>query len=265
MVLLTSFKLSCCCCYRSGPSFKMYNRIRPGLTIKLNDLVDNSQLRRCCVCGIRGGSSSSSSSNDDEVVTTTTTLFECRTCSLQGWTKESVSSFCENCVESFHRHPQRSCSKHSWKKLQPPPSRGGSHHHNHQFSNSSSSSSSSNNQHKSRRGGGEGRGDLMLELFAVICIESHHYVAFTKCGRGSDADWCFFDSMSNRSENHSLFVPKVTNLGRSFYKWISISDKDLIDIPIVEMEPLQKKLYCDAYLCMYQQQQPVGQQQCTTL
>jgi ubiquitin thioesterase CYLD len=37
-----------------------------------------------------------------------------------------------------------------------------------------------------------------MELFAVVCIETSHYVAFVKCGSGSDAPWCFFDSMADR-------------------------------------------------------------------
>ena len=37
-----------------------------------------------------------------------------------------------------------------------------------------------------------------LELFAVICIETSHYVSFVKCGHGPDAPWVFFDSMADR-------------------------------------------------------------------
>lgn len=39
---------------------------------------------------------------------------------------------------------------------------------------------------------------LFMELFAVICIETSHYVAFVKCGVGHEAPWCFFDSMADR-------------------------------------------------------------------
>lgn len=38
----------------------------------------------------------------------------------------------------------------------------------------------------------------MLELFAVICIKTSHYVCFTKCGLQPDSPWVFFDSMSDR-------------------------------------------------------------------
>lgn len=39
---------------------------------------------------------------------------------------------------------------------------------------------------------------IYMELFAVLCIETSHYVAFVKCGSGPDAPWCFFDSMADR-------------------------------------------------------------------
>lgn len=39
---------------------------------------------------------------------------------------------------------------------------------------------------------------LYLELSAVVCIETSHYVSFVKCGPGSEAPWCFFDSMADR-------------------------------------------------------------------
>ena len=37
-----------------------------------------------------------------------------------------------------------------------------------------------------------------MELFAVVCIETSHYVAFVKCGTEPDSPWCFFDSMADR-------------------------------------------------------------------
>lgn len=46
---------------------------------------------------------------------------------------------------------------------------------------------------------------LYMELFAVVCIETSHYVAFVKSGSGPDAPWCFFDSMADRKGN--VFIP----------------------------------------------------------
>ncbi|GAA6067947.1 ubiquitin carboxyl-terminal hydrolase CYLD, partial [Tachysurus ichikawai] len=36
-----------------------------------------------------------------------------------------------------------------------------------------------------------------MELFAVLCIETSHYVAFVKYGSASSS-WLFFDSMADR-------------------------------------------------------------------
>ncbi|CAB3986441.1 Hypothetical predicted protein [Paramuricea clavata] len=38
-----------------------------------------------------------------------------------------------------------------------------------------------------------------MELFAVICIETSHYVTFAKCEEPDGVvKWCFFDSMADR-------------------------------------------------------------------
>ena len=37
-----------------------------------------------------------------------------------------------------------------------------------------------------------------MELFAVVSIQTSHYVAFVKCGNEHNAPWCFFDSMADR-------------------------------------------------------------------
>ena len=49
---------------------------------------------------------------------------------------------------------------------------------------------------------------LYMELFAVMCIETSHYVSFVKCGLGPDAPWCFFDSMADRKGNFLSIFPK---------------------------------------------------------
>lgn len=37
-----------------------------------------------------------------------------------------------------------------------------------------------------------------LELFAVVCIKTSHYVTFAKCGETPNDRWVFFDSMADR-------------------------------------------------------------------
>lgn len=48
---------------------------------------------------------------------------------------------------------------------------------------------------------------VYMELFAVLCIETSHYVAFVKCGSGPDAPWCFFDSMADRKGKTNQSFP----------------------------------------------------------
>ncbi|KAI3369102.1 hypothetical protein L3Q82_026072, partial [Scortum barcoo] len=48
-----------------------------------------------------------------------------------------------------------------------------------------------------------------LELFAVLCIETSHYVSFIKYGPNSQ-DWIFFDSMADRQgEREGYNIPEV--------------------------------------------------------
>lgn len=42
---------------------------------------------------------------------------------------------------------------------------------------------------------------VTMDLFAVICIETSHFVSFVKCGTERQAPWVFFDSMADRVEN----------------------------------------------------------------
>ena len=39
---------------------------------------------------------------------------------------------------------------------------------------------------------------IFMELVAVVCIETSHYVSFVRCGDSPRAPWCFFDSMADR-------------------------------------------------------------------
>jgi len=33
---------------------------------------------------------------------------------------------------------------------------------------------------------------VVMELFAIVCIDTAHYVSFVKCGSGTKSSWCFF-------------------------------------------------------------------------
>jgi len=64
-----------------------------------------------------------------------------------------------------------------------------------------------------------------LNLFAVLCIETSHYVAFVKCHKPDEQhEWIFFDSMSDRINNEKN-VPCVTRVP-DFDRWIEIAEQD---------------------------------------
>lgn len=43
-----------------------------------------------------------------------------------------------------------------------------------------------------------------MELVAVVCIETSHYVSFVRCGDTPQSPWCFFDSMADRKGGLNL-------------------------------------------------------------
>ena len=64
-----------------------------------------------------------------------------------------------------------------------------------------------------------------LNLFAVLCIETSHYVAFVKCHKqDGQHEWVFFDSMSDRVQNEKN-IPCVSRLP-NFDKWIDDAEND---------------------------------------
>ncbi|KAL1513179.1 hypothetical protein ABEB36_002624 [Hypothenemus hampei] len=97
---------------------------------------------------------------------------------------------------------------------------------------------------------------LFMELFAVICIETSHYVAFVKCGVGHEAPWCFFDSMADRKgERDGYNIPEIVACPDVSH-WLSdeTSCRQLHeDFPLDRHLPEPaRRLLCDAYICMYQ-------------
>ncbi|BES88977.1 CAP-Gly domain [Nesidiocoris tenuis] len=95
---------------------------------------------------------------------------------------------------------------------------------------------------------------LYMQLFAVVCIETSHYVTFVKCGFGADAPWCFFDSMADRKgEQNGYNIPEVVPCP-DLPRWLS--DRGAADLQQVtddrQLPEHAKRLLCDAYMCMYQ-------------
>lgn len=95
--------------------------------------------------------------------------YECKECFYE-FAPRSLqnNAFCEQCKKTAHQHEKRA------------------HHKQHRIDIPSDYITV------------ESVPRIFMELFAVVCIETSHYVAFVKAGPGINAPWCFFDSMADR-------------------------------------------------------------------
>ncbi|XP_022608837.1 ubiquitin carboxyl-terminal hydrolase CYLD-like [Seriola dumerili] len=90
-----------------------------------------------------------------------------------------------------------------------------------------------------------------LELFAVLCIETSHYVSFIKYGPNSE-DWIFFDSMADRQgEIDGFNIPEVQNCPE-VGMYLEMSPAELANQVPRDMKGVAKRLFCDAYMYLYQ-------------
>ncbi|XP_048403980.1 ubiquitin carboxyl-terminal hydrolase CYLD isoform X3 [Stegostoma tigrinum] len=90
-----------------------------------------------------------------------------------------------------------------------------------------------------------------MQLFAVLCIETSHYVSFIKYGL-EDHHWMFFDSMSDRHGGESGYnIPTVT-LCPEVAKYAKRSAAQLVKDHPRDMEGVAKRQLCDAYMYLYE-------------
>uniref|UniRef100_A0A4W3K9Y9 Ubiquitin carboxyl-terminal hydrolase CYLD n=1 Tax=Callorhinchus milii TaxID=7868 RepID=A0A4W3K9Y9_CALMI len=90
-----------------------------------------------------------------------------------------------------------------------------------------------------------------MKLFAVLCIETSHYVAFVKYGP-DDSAWLFFDSMADRDGGQNGFnIPQVSQCPE-IGKYLKMSPEDLHELDPKSIHGFARRLLCDAYMCMYQ-------------
>ncbi|XP_068445993.1 ubiquitin carboxyl-terminal hydrolase CYLD [Clinocottus analis] len=90
-----------------------------------------------------------------------------------------------------------------------------------------------------------------LELFAVLCIETSHYVSFIKYGPDNH-DWIFFDSMADREgERDGFNIPEV-HACPEVGMYLEMSPAELANQVPRDMEGVAKRLFCDAYMYLYQ-------------
>ncbi|XP_074842680.1 ubiquitin carboxyl-terminal hydrolase CYLD-like [Carettochelys insculpta] len=90
-----------------------------------------------------------------------------------------------------------------------------------------------------------------MELFAVLCIETSHYVSFVKYGPEKE-NWMFFDSMADRHGDENGFNIPIVTLCPEVAKYLQLPVATLAMEQPRDMEGVAKRLFCDAYMYMYQ-------------
>lgn len=153
-------------------------------------------------------------------------LYECRDCYEDGdITAGKIKQFCEKCNTQVHLHPRRKAHRHG--KLSVP---------------------------KELADGVGRQGSFprqRMELFAVLCIETSHYVAFVKYGSG-DSAWLFFDSMADRDGGQNGFnIPQVSPCPE-VEAYLKMTPEELHTLDPKSIQGQARRLLCDAYMCMYQ-------------
>lgn len=199
---------------RFGKQYKMYPRIYPTPYLEVTEIIENSP-RICSVCGGLA-------------------LFECKDCFKESKDPTMpMIAFCSECINLVHKPNFR--QDHNIRELSPPAE------FTELYEMNGAKTAAIPVPH------------LFMELFAVVCIETSHYVAFVKCNQGPDAPWCFFDSMADRrGEQHGYNIPEVVPCPDLKY-WLSDQGyNDIVSGCALPSSDYIKRLLSDAYLCMYQ-------------
>jgi len=95
-----------------------------------------------------------------------------------------------------------------------------------------------------------------MQLVAVICIETSHYVSFVRCGDTLDSKWAFFDSMADRKgEQNGYNIPELTAVPEVDYVLSSKGADQLRDDPNLPLTEHARRLVADSYICIYQSEE----------
>ncbi|XP_066572246.1 ubiquitin carboxyl-terminal hydrolase CYLD [Amia ocellicauda] len=160
----------------------------------------------------------------DCVLCGTLATVECSACFGDGsFGATGLKQFCQLCSKQVHSHPQRRTHTPSVLRLPEGFSQG-----------------------RSLRPPRD-----LLQLFAVLCIETSHYVSFVRHGPGPE-DWVFFDSMADRHGDEDGYnIPAVRpcpEVGR----YLQMPLGQLALLSPRDMDGVAKRLFCDAYMYLYE-------------
>ncbi|XP_040359205.1 uncharacterized protein LOC115313525 isoform X5 [Ixodes scapularis] len=147
---------------------------------------------------------------------------ECRDCFRPDVGLEGTS-YCSTCSEAVHKHPDR--VQHTLSNLKVVEGIG---------------KDSPVQRH-------------YMDLCAVVCIETSHYVCFVKCGQDPDSTWVFFDSMADREgaeDGHN--IPEVV-VFHDHALWLGNTTPSTLQTALdsKNLGNMSRRLVCDAYMCMY--------------
>ncbi|XP_030069130.1 ubiquitin carboxyl-terminal hydrolase CYLD [Microcaecilia unicolor] len=90
-----------------------------------------------------------------------------------------------------------------------------------------------------------------LQLFAVLCIKTSHYVSFVRYGPNKRS-WVFFDSMAGRlGDEKGSNVPAIQPCPQLGH-YLAMSEEQFAALDLTQIDILSKRFFSDAYMCMYQ-------------
>ncbi|XP_011612622.2 ubiquitin carboxyl-terminal hydrolase CYLD isoform X2 [Takifugu rubripes] len=91
-----------------------------------------------------------------------------------------------------------------------------------------------------------------MELFAVLCIHTSHYVCFVKYGPGPRS-WIFFDSMADRcgDDQNGYNIPEIRACPE-VGEFLSRPEEELARTDPGQTPDLVRRLLCDSYMFLYQ-------------
>ncbi|XP_026203242.1 ubiquitin carboxyl-terminal hydrolase CYLD [Anabas testudineus] len=91
----------------------------------------------------------------------------------------------------------------------------------------------------------------MMQLFAVLCIQTSHYVSFVKYGPNPQS-WLFFDSMADRcgDDGSGYNIPEVQHCPE-LGDFLAQPDEELTRVNPCKAPELVRRLLCDSYMFLY--------------
>ena len=170
-------KITLQCFARFGRQFKLYDKILPSQLLDVTDVIMSSP-RQCVICGVLAE-------------------WECPQCYGSHLSGLASTAYCGQCLQVTHQHKQR--RNHKQERLETPA--GWSKQSQQPIPRFDSSSTAPAQTHYNfilLR--------ILMDLVAVICIETSHYVSFVRCGDSAHSPWCFFDSMADRRGEYSCLI-----------------------------------------------------------